>query len=131
MFQSSLRVFVCAFHPEKSSFFSVRVPLSFSTFCVTRPSIISFPRGLILSTANNGGTILILPSQRTSIGLFSINFQTFLISYIVWPVHVKIIHLTCLTTDHEVAGSIPGTSTNFNCGLGLERGPPSLVRTIG
>ena len=37
----------------------------------------------------------------------------------------------CLTTDHEVAGSIPGTSTNFKCGLGLERGPPSLVRTIG
>ena len=26
---------------------------------------------------------------------------------------------------------IPGTSTNFKCGLGLERGPPSLVRTIG
>ena len=37
----------------------------------------------------------------------------------------------CLTTDHGVAGSIPGTSTNFKCGLGLERGPPSLVRTIG
>ena len=37
----------------------------------------------------------------------------------------------CLTTDHEVAGSIPGTSTNFKCGLGLERSPPSLVRTIG
>ena len=34
-------------------------------------------------------------------------------------------------TDHEVAGSIPGTSTNFKCGLDLERGPPSLVRTIG
>ena len=32
---------------------------------------------------------------------------------------------------YEVAGSIPGTSTNFKCGLGLERGPPSLVRTIG
>ena len=31
----------------------------------------------------------------------------------------------------EVAGSIPGTSTSFKCGLGLERGPPSLVRTIG
>ena len=25
----------------------------------------------------------------------------------------------------EVAGSIPGTSANFKCGLGLERGPPS------
>ena len=37
----------------------------------------------------------------------------------------------CLTTDHEVAGLIPGTSTNFKCGLGLERGPPSLVRTTG
>ena len=37
----------------------------------------------------------------------------------------------CLTTDHEVAGSIPGTSTNFKCGLSLERGPPSLVRTTG
>ena len=39
--------------------------------------------------------------------------------------------LACLTPDHEVAGSIPGTSRNFKCGLGLERGPPSLVRTIG
>ena len=38
--------------------------------------------------------------------------------------------LACLTTAHEVAGSIPGTSTNFKCGLVLERGPPSLVRTI-
>ena len=38
--------------------------------------------------------------------------------------------LECLTTNHEAAGSIPGTSTNFKCGLGLERGPPSLVRTI-
>ena len=37
----------------------------------------------------------------------------------------------CLTTDHEVAGSIPGTFTKFKCGLGLERDPPSLVRTIG
>ena len=39
--------------------------------------------------------------------------------------------LACLTTDHEVAGSFLGTSTNFKCGLGLEWGPPSLVRTIG
>ena len=38
--------------------------------------------------------------------------------------------LACLTTDHEVAGSIPGTSTNFKCVLGLERGPSSLARTI-
>ena len=30
----------------------------------------------------------------------------------------------------EVADSIPGTSTNFKCGLGLKRGPPSLARTI-
>ena len=36
-----------------------------------------------------------------------------------------------LTTDHEVADSILGTSTNFKCGLGLERGSPSLVRTVG
>ena len=36
-----------------------------------------------------------------------------------------------LTTDHEVAGLIPDTSTNLKCGLGLERGLPSLVRTIG
>ena len=42
-----------------------------------------------------------------------------------------VLWLACLTTDHGVAGSIPGTSTNFKCGLGLERGPPSLVRTIG
>ena len=28
-------------------------------------------------------------------------------------------------------GFDPGTSTNFKCGLGLGRGPPSLVRTIG
>ena len=33
-----------------------------------------------------------------------------------------------VTTDHEVAGSIPGTSTNFKCGLDVKRGPPSLVR---
>ena len=32
-----------------------------------------------------------------------------------------------MTTDHEAVGSIPGTSTNFKCGLCLERGPPSLV----
>ena len=31
----------------------------------------------------------------------------------------------CLTTDHEVAGSIPSTSTNFKYGLGLEQGPPA------
>ena len=37
----------------------------------------------------------------------------------------------CVTTDHEVASSIPSTSTNFKYGLGLERGPPYLVRTIG
>ena len=39
-------------------------------------------------------------------------------------------YLKCVS-NHEVAGSIPGTSTNFKCRLGLERGPPSLVRTIG
>ena len=37
----------------------------------------------------------------------------------------------CLTADHEVAGSIPSTSTNFKLGLGLERDQPSLARTIG
>ena len=39
--------------------------------------------------------------------------------------------LACLTIAHEVAGSIPGTSTEFKCGLGLERGPPILARSIG
>ena len=39
--------------------------------------------------------------------------------------------LACLTTDYEVAGSIPGISTDFKCGLDLERGSPSLMRTIG
>ena len=34
-------------------------------------------------------------------------------------------------TDHEVAGSIPGTSTNFKCGFDLAWGPPNLVWTIG
>ena len=37
----------------------------------------------------------------------------------------------CLTTDHEVAVSISGTSTNLKCELGLEWGPPSLVRPVG
>ena len=37
----------------------------------------------------------------------------------------------CLTTNHEVAGSIPGTSTNFKCGLDLERGARCLMKTIG
>ena len=39
--------------------------------------------------------------------------------------------LSSLTADHEISGSIPGTSTNFKCGLGLERAPPRLLRTIG
>ena len=39
--------------------------------------------------------------------------------------------LGVMTTDQEVAGLIPSTSTNFKCGLGLEWGPSSLVRTIG
>ena len=38
--------------------------------------------------------------------------------------------LACLTTDHEVARSISGTYTNFKFGLGLERGPPSLVSRL-
>ena len=37
----------------------------------------------------------------------------------------------CLITNQEVAGSIPSTSTILKSGLGLEQGPPSLVRTIG
>ena len=43
-------------------------------------------------------------------------------------VSVKI--LAFLNTDHVVVGSILRTSMNFKCGLGLERGPRSLVRTI-
>ena len=39
--------------------------------------------------------------------------------------------LACKTTDRDVADSIPGISTNIKCGLILERGPPTLVRTIG
>ena len=31
----------------------------------------------------------------------------------------------------KISSPFPGTSTNFKCGLGLERGSPSLVRTIG
>ena len=46
-----------------------------------------------------------------------------------WLTHAYSLSLY-IHTDHEVAGSIPGTSTNFKCGLGLERGPHSLVRTI-
>ena len=34
-------------------------------------------------------------------------------------------------SNHEVAGSVACISTNFKCELGLERSPPSLVRTIG
>ena len=33
--------------------------------------------------------------------------------------------------DHEVADSIPGTSTIVNSVLCLDRSPPSLVRTSG
>ena len=33
--------------------------------------------------------------------------------------------------DSKGRGFDPGTSTNFKGGLGLERDPPSLVRTIG
>ena len=56
----------------------------------------------------------------------ALNFRTpkamGLISYIKWYV-----------IKHEWPRflSVPGTSINFYCGLGLERGPPSLVRTIG
>ena len=36
-----------------------------------------------------------------------------------------------LWLDHEVAGSIPRTSTILKCGLNQEWAPPSLVRRIG
>ena len=36
-----------------------------------------------------------------------------------------------LATLVYVASNHIAYSTNFKCGLGLERGPPSLVRTIG
>ena len=50
--------------------------------------------------------------------------QTQFFTSLVYEYTIKI-------NDHEVAGSIPGSSTNVKSGLGLERGPPSLVRTIG
>ena len=59
-----------------------------------------------------------------------IHYLYMFFQFILYCVNLSLI-LACLTTDHGVAGSIPGTSTNFKCGLGLERGPPSLVRTIG
>ena len=64
--------------------------------------------------------------------------------YVIWCIyrhidlkqemHVIIqpnVGLVVSMSDHEVAGSIPGTSTNFKFGIGLERGPPRLVSTIG
>ena len=58
--------------------------------------------------------------------VFGLPFTFFL------PTGYKFNNLFCQTIlSHDVTGSIPGTSTNFKCGLGLERGPPSLVRTIG
>ena len=44
--------------------------------------------------------------------------------------HTLLLLLLLLLFYQEVAGSIPAASTNFKCGLGLKRGPPSLVRTI-
>ena len=38
---------------------------------------------------------------------------------------------SCYHQSKHFHSSIPGTSDKFKCGLGLERGPPSLVRTIG
>ena len=42
----------------------------------------------------------------------------------------RLVGLGVCMSNHEVAGLILGTSTNFKCRLGLERGPPSLVRII-
>ena len=55
----------------------------------------------------------------------------FIQSYIEILTASLVQRLVCLTIDHEVGGSILGISTNLKCGLGLERGPPSPVRTIG
>ena len=44
---------------------------------------------------------------------------------------IIIIIIIIITIIIEVAGSIPGTSTNVKCELDLERGLPSFVRTIG
>ena len=45
---------------------------------------------------------------------------------------ISILEILLIRLDrHEVTGSIPGTFHNFKCGLGLERGLPRLVRTIG
>ena len=46
---------------------------------------------------------------------------------------IIIIGLVVIMSDYWSwgCGFDPGTSTNFKCGLGLERGPPSLARTIG
>ena len=65
-------------------------------------------------------------SRWTSLGCIDPDIKIIKIIIII-----IIIIAACLTTDHEVAGSIPGTSTNFKCGLGLERVPPGLMRTIG
>ena len=52
--------------------------------------------------------------------------------YYVLLISFKIpLGVSMCVTNHEVADSIPGTSTDFKCGLGLERGPPSLVRILG
>ena len=37
----------------------------------------------------------------------------------------------CLTTNQEVAGSIPANFIILKYGLGLDRDPPDLVRIIG
>ena len=37
----------------------------------------------------------------------------------------------CLTTNQEIAWSIPGTYKILKGELGLERGSPNFVRTIG
>ena len=51
--------------------------------------------------------------------------------FIWFIIIIIIIILECLTTDHKVAGSIPGTSTDFKCGLGLERVHPATWGQLG
>ena len=51
--------------------------------------------------------------------------------YIVVEDRLAGLAISMSDSDHEDAGLIPGTPTNFKCRLGLERGPPSLVRAIG
>ena len=72
------------------------------------------------------GNVTIEPSVRTEVSNSYYNIQS--ISYGL--THLGFELAFELVLFHGVTSSIPGTSTNFKCDLGLERGPPSLVRTI-